>query len=954
MFNRIIHKKAKQWLASPECKVKAAVDYLYKRGRLRAPQIDAIEVYLYLKISGQNRPLWALLSQGFFTTHQDLEKLHLSTTARTTFTSSVAARSIFEFVRELSGNTRPILSPTEALIADNAATIDFRAFSRQIFYGIDYPDYLFSLPMGAGKTFLMAALMYLDLYFAQAEPDNKLFAHNFLFLVPSGLKSSIIPSLKTIERFDPSWVIPEPAASNLKRLIKFEVLDESKSAKKSNKAKNPNVQKIARHQPFDTLTGLIMVVNAEKVILDRLELDTQGRLFEKSQDEKDAQANELRSFIGKIPNLQIHIDEVHHATDDEIKLRQVVNKWNALGNVNSVLGFSGTPYLEKKEKIAFGESIGFESEQITNTVYYYPLIEGIKTFLKKPEIKSEEHGLTSLQIIRRGVEEFREKFAGKIYEDGTNAKLAIYCGTIQRLETEVYPFLVGEMGIGSDKILKFHKGNKEFPQALDSELEFKLLDEPVSRKEIILLVQVGKEGWDCRSLTSVILSQAKDCPKNMVLQTSCRCLRQVEPAATETALIWLSKDNADTLNKQLAERQKTSINEINRAGKQSDTEMLERHSRLEHLKLPPLKFYQLRVEFDTVTVASTTSPRENISAIDAGSHFNAASVTGTTLVSGDVTRHVLDTEKGAFANFNRWLFQISRESFGTVSLPDLTEFKSELNTIFERITFAENGDRFFNDFYDLAEINRLVRLAFHARRELKTKSDVIPQSAKMLIVEKLKAIARPKNFLPDEFETEEIIESDADAVSLEEKEKKRKEEYEAAVKLLRSQGLESMLPNIPEEFSPVLKYKDRTFHFLPYKFDSGFEKIILEESLRDDFLKECNLEIYFNGEKDITDFRIACYTDKQKYVGRYTPDFLVIQRRDGAVHRVLIMETKGSGYADQPAFRLRRKFVESKFLKINNEKFGYKKFDYLYLTDADSLSDNLIKLNTRLKGFFCD
>ena len=102
-----------------------------------------------------------------------------------------------------------------------------------------------------------------------------------------------------------------------------------------------------------------MVVNAEKVILDRLELTKQHELIEKTEDEKDAQANELRNFIGKIPNLQILIDEVHHATDSDIKLRQVVNKWNKRGNVNSVLGFSGTPYLEKKRKNRFQRTSQF-------------------------------------------------------------------------------------------------------------------------------------------------------------------------------------------------------------------------------------------------------------------------------------------------------------------------------------------------------------------------------------------------------------------------------------------------------------------------------------------------------------------------------------------------------------------------------------------------------------------
>jgi type III restriction enzyme len=98
-------------------------------------------------------------------------------------------------------------------------------------------------------------------------------------------------------------------------MISFEVLDQPKSANKSNKIKNPNVQKIAAHQPFDTLIGLILITNAEKVILDRVSIvDNQVVMFEYSEDEKDKQANELRNLIGKSPNLSIFIDEVHHVS----------------------------------------------------------------------------------------------------------------------------------------------------------------------------------------------------------------------------------------------------------------------------------------------------------------------------------------------------------------------------------------------------------------------------------------------------------------------------------------------------------------------------------------------------------------------------------------------------------------------------------------------------------------
>ncbi len=178
----------------------------------------------------------------------------------------------------------------------------------------------------------------------------------------------------------------------MRQLIKFEVLDQPKSAKKSNRARNPNAQKVAAHKPFEDLTGLVLVVNAEKVILDRVELDDHLQLIERNDEEKERLANELRHLIG----------------------------------------------------------------------------------------------------------------------------------TIARLEEEIYPMLVGELGIPPDRILRYHQGNKTHRVPPDAAADFALLDDPVSRRQIVLLVQIGKEGWDCRSLTGVILSQEGDCPRNMVLQTSCR------------------------------------------------------------------------------------------------------------------------------------------------------------------------------------------------------------------------------------------------------------------------------------------------------------------------------------------------------------------------------------------------------------------------------------------------
>ena len=203
---------------------------------------------------------------------------------------------------------------------------------------------------------------------------------------------------------------------------------------------------------------------AEKVILDRIEeKNGQISLFEESDDEKDRQANELRNLIGKLPSLSIFIDEVHHAVSDEIKLRAVVSKWAENNTVNCVIGFSGTPYLEKAEKIKITDNLAVGTSAITNIVYYYPLIDGVGNFLKRPVVKIAEIADSS-RIIENGVRLFFDTYKDTVYDGGLVAKLGIYCGTIEKLEEVVYPIvssIASEYGISPDAILKFHKGNKQ-------------------------------------------------------------------------------------------------------------------------------------------------------------------------------------------------------------------------------------------------------------------------------------------------------------------------------------------------------------------------------------------------------------------------------------------------------------------------------------------------------------
>ena len=809
--------------------------------------------------------------------------------------------------------------------------------------------------MGAGKTFLMAAFILLDLYFARIDPANPAFAHNFIVLVPSGLKSSILPSLKTIEHFDPTWILPEPAAGEIKKLIRFEMLDQPKSAKKSNKARNPNAQKIGQHQPFDDLMGLIMVTNAEKVILDSVRLDAQQKLIEETDDEKDKTANELRNLIGKIPHLQILIDEVHHAAEGDIKLRQVVNRWSAGGNINGVLGFSGTPYLNKPEKIELASGASISFPQITSTVFYYPLKRAVETFLKKPTIQTVTK-IAPNEIVREGVKEFQARYGSKIYADGTTAKLAIYCASIERLEREIYP-LLRELGFPDDDILKFHKGNPQYPQPRDSEAQFRILDTTLSTKRVVLLVGIGKEGWDCRSLTGVILSQKGDCPVNMVLQTGCRCLRQVPGEEDATAGVWLNEDNAKILEKQLKEEQNTSIAELNALGSKSGAAaMRPRFARVDALKLPQVLFYQLRVKYDTL-IAEPATPQTVLPAIAPADFRTTGESITSDLLSGEaLNRRLIETSAGETADFAEWKIGLIKTSFGGLDWKKLAPFEAELRRIFDAITYEDAaGILRFNALYEADALAACVRLAFCEQRTLSSTADTIGTDAHLLIVSKLEEIPAAKtNLYPSEADCELIRDLDTNGQTAEQYAETKQQEYAAALEVLRAQNINVNLLNQPDTRLPVaVTQKERTLHYAPYAFDSGFESKVMQEALTLEALRERGLELYFNGAGELTEFRIDCYAKTAhgwSKVGKYTPDFLLVERKNGEIYRALIIETKGSGFAEQSAFKARRKFVQEEFLPLNNDKFGYRRFDYLYLSDSDA--DYLPKLCAAAQAFF--
>ena len=952
MFYKMIEAKRDEWLNSGLCSVESLIHYIEKTEKMRDAQVEAIKTYLFLKIVCNSRPLSEIFCCGAFNT-LTLDEVELSGKTREYLSTHPEAAALVEYALLKNDKGEQVSPKLEKQIRKEPESIDYKKFFKEAFYKLTYTDYLFSLPMGAGKTFLMAAFIYLDLYFASNEPSNPAFAHNFIIFAPSGLKSSVVPSLKTIQNFDPSWILPEPAASTIQRMISFEVLDQGKTASKSNKTKNPNAQKIANHQPFNDLFGLVVVCNAEKVILDRIqEKAGQISFFDESSDEKDRQANELRNLLGKLPALSIFIDEVHHAVSEDIKLRAVVTRWAENHTINSVIGFSGTPYLEKAEKIAVTEKLSVATAEITNIVYYYPLIGGIGNFLKQPVVKIAEMADSS-RIIENGVREFLNTYKDMVYGDGAVAKLGIYCGTVEKLEELVYPLvarIAAEYGLGNDSILKFHKGDskKKYPQPVDSQMQFDTLDKAFSRIRIVLLVQIGKEGWDCRSLTGIILSQEGDCPKNMVLQTSCRCLRQVDKGHPEKALIYLNDSNADKLNNQLQQQHHISLKEFTE--KSTASTKIKRYNRMAYLRLPRIDFYQFKVNYETI-VAESADPASTILAAAQDTKYSASIIKTTDMTMETKVTEVDDTERGTVqATFGSWLYRIVKGSFGTLTMEQLDAHKALLHEVFATITYEHKGVLYYSSRYDHALIESNIRKAFCDKRTYQSTEELIPEEASLLNIGNFTPVVHtdtPAEYYPAQEVVEQIMLHDKGKLKLSPKEQLMLEMAESIGNTLIIDVFRRKVNSHPN--------KDRSFHYLPYHTGSGFEQTFLREVLTLPEIESMGLEVYYNGDRAMTEFKIKCYKrsgKKRIYVGLYTPDFLIIQRKDGKIRKAIIVETKGKIYANDPVFRDKRTFMEQEFSKHNNKEFGYERFDYLYLEDSLPENERIQRIHQKITEFF--
>ena len=345
------------------------------------------------------------------------------------------------------------------------------------------------------------------------------------------------------------------------------------------------------------------------------------------------------------------------------------------------------------------------------------------------------------------------------------------------------------------------------------------------------------------------------------------------------------------------------------------------------------------------------NPVRDIPNADKDSKLSQAVVKTTDLTMKTQKIQVDDEERGTVpANFSAWLMGIVKGSFGTLTMAQLKPHEDELRVLFNAITYERDGSRCYSSKYDRHVVEANVRKAFCDRRSFTTTEELIPQESSLLNIANFTATvstSTPEDYYPKQDLVERIILDDKGKLKVNAKTQQMMELAEATGNTAILEMLRKQNSSHPQ--------KNRSFHYLPYRTDSSFEQTFLDQVLAMAEVENMDLEVYYNGDRAMTEFKIKCYKGDAgawRYVGMYTPDFLIVKRKDGKIHKAIIVETKGAIYANDPTFKDKRSFMEREFTRQNNKAFGYERFEYLYLEDSFPEAERIRLTHEMICAFF--
>jgi hypothetical protein len=357
---------------------------------------------------------------------------------------------------------------------------------------------------------------------------------------------------------------------------------------------------------------------------------------------------------------------------------------------------------------------------------------------------------------------------------------------------------------------------------------------------------------------------------------------------------------------------------------------------MERAQVPPIDFFQLKVSYETLIIDEANDPHARLQEESILVAKSAALVHQQNMEGKIIGSYEQETEDTQLPTFQWWLQQIAKESFGTLTVAQLKTCETELRAIYDKLTAK----------HDHQQIRSLIRQAFAPLRDFQVTEEVVPQHAALLQIEKLiSPIEDFGRFYPSQQEVHDIIEWDNKPAQEE-----LKPEVIAKMEELKAMGIDVSALKPQSDPHPE---RNQTYHYLPYRFDSQLEIDYFSTEILP-LIHGKALELYFNGDDTLTEFKINCYKrngTRWNYIGKYVPDFLLLSRNEAnEIDKVIIIETKGEGFA--PAFADKKAFMETEFIRKNNEKFGYKRFDFLYLEDTLTAEQRRQKTVEAIHQFF--
>lgn len=710
-------------------------------------------------------------------------------------------------------------------------------------YAEAYPNYIYALTMGLGKTILMATCIFYEFLLASKWPRDEKYCHNALVFAPD---KTVLQSLKEIVTFDKSKVVPPEYIGVLDSNIKVHFMEDS--------GKTLNTLDGSKYNIIISNTQKIILKakHKEKSAVDRLfddqipgqsALDDVLGILQEISNNDDLMSNQRFEKLTRLSQMGIYVDEAHHMFGADLEkalhengkgtsLRNTINELakelSSHGSkVVACYNYTGTPYVNNKI--------------LPEVVYAYGLQDAIRNnFLKDTRVIGYSN-VKNKEFLKAVIADFWEEYGDKEYE-GLLPKIAIFGAEVAEVQNEIRPVVeevLAELGIPSDKIL-VNVGDEKITKSEDIR-DFNNLDVAGtvgSKKQFILLVNKGREGWNCRSLFSVALFRSPK-SKVFVLQATMRCLRKITEEQ-QTATVYLSKDNMDILDDELKKNFRASIEDLKG---RKDTKRKKVPVRVNE----PLKTIRMnRLHYKYTVQAKKCNDRVSF---------------GLSNVDTGIYDSVMYVKKG-----------ITTES---------AIRESRVNYMVEKFIYSEImlvGEiaKYFPE-VRCSEIAKMLRESVEGVDLLLEKVNEHNEIVRDILV-------------PVLFDTlysvdKEVVKEDVDVTLL----KKPREGgyYEFS-------GNEELIISQDSMDSVVVKNRDKSFHADTYVFDSRPELQMFLYLLANKRVKQT----YFTGmfTADQTEFYVPYVDPETKRLRKYYPDF-VVRMDDGSYQ---ILEVKGDHMMDDP------------------------------------------------------